>query len=51
MGPSSRCLLSGLVALAGVLSHARGGELFGSDEGPTVSSFDVWQLASCWKVQ
>jgi fructan beta-fructosidase len=26
-------------------------ELFGPDEGPTVSALDVWPLASCWKAE
>jgi fructan beta-fructosidase len=40
-----------LTFLAFPSQTARAVELFGPDEGATVSALDVWPLASCWKAE
>jgi sucrose-6-phosphate hydrolase SacC (GH32 family) len=40
-----------LTALAFPSKADRAVEVFGPKEGATVSAFDVWPLASCWKAQ
>jgi fructan beta-fructosidase len=40
-----------LTSLAFPSRTGRAMELFGPNEGATISTFDVWPLASCWKVQ
>ena len=38
-----------LTALVFPSAASRGVELFGSNDGPTVSGIEAWPLASCWK--
>jgi len=40
-----------LTSLAFPSKAGRAVELFGPNEGATVSAFDVWPLASCWKAE